>query len=378
MSSLPLPTSTEPAAAAAEASIWDLLGSLWRHRLLLSVVPLLAGALAFGVATVLPKTYTARTTLITPQQQGAGAAALASLGALSGLAGAAAGLRNPGDQYIALLQSQAVADAIVRRFDLMQVYEVRYLELARRELRERSRMLLGRKDNLIVIEVDDTDPKRAADIANRHVEELRGLTNRLAVTEAQQRRVFFETQLKQTRDQLVKAQVALQSAGFAEGNLRAEPKAAAEGYSRLRAEITATEVRLGVLRRSMTDNAPEVQAQATALQGLRAELARLEAVTARTGPGSDYIDRDREFKYQETLFDLFARQFELARIDESREGGMIQVVDEAVPPELHSKPKRAMLSLGAALLALAGLVGYLLARRFLALRSAPGASASAT
>jgi uncharacterized protein involved in exopolysaccharide biosynthesis len=128
----------------------------------------------------------------------------------------------------------------------------------------------------------------------------------------------------------------------------------------------------------MTDNAPEVQAQATALQGLRSELARLEAVTARTGPGSDYIDRYREFKYQETLFDLFARQFELARIDESREGSTIQVVDEAVPPELHSKPKRGLLTIGAALLALAGLVGYLLARRFLALHSASGATASAT
>jgi uncharacterized protein involved in exopolysaccharide biosynthesis len=176
------------------------------------------------------------------------------------------------------------------------------------------------------------------------VDELRRLTSMLALTEAQQRRVFFEQQLGQTRDKLAAAQVALQEGGFSAGALKAEPRAAAESYAKLRAEVTAAEVRLQTIRRSLADNAPEVQQQLSLVSALRAELQKLEASSdVAREPG--YVGRYREFKYQETLFDLFARQFELARLDESREGVLIQVVDVATPPERKSKPKRTLVAI---------------------------------
>lgn len=324
--------------------------------------PLLAGLVALGVTYVIAPTYTARTSFLPPQQQqSAAASALASLGALSALAGSVANVKSPADQYVALMQSTTVADRLIDRFKLMAVYEAKYRVDARKELAGSVRISVGKKDGLVSVEVDDEDPRRAADMANRYVDELRRLTSELALTEAQQRRMFFETQLRQTRDRLTQAQQALQASGFNAGALKAEPKAAAEGYARLRAEATAAEVRLQALRRGLVDNAPEVQQQQAALTALRGQLTKAEQATESSG-GPDYIGKYREFKYQETLFELFSRQYELARVDESREGALIQVVDTAAPPEKKSKPKRAITAVVATLGTLLALAVFVVIR----------------
>ena len=327
-------------AALTFSEMMDLARS---HIKLLTLGPISAALLAFGATYLIAPTFTARAVFLPPQQQQSLATtALNSLGALSGLAGAAAGIKSPADQYVSLMQSATVADRIIEQFDLMKVYDEKYHVEARRELAKNVRIGAGKKDGLITIEVDDESPQRAADIANRHIDELRRMTSQLALSESQQRRVFFEAQLKQTRDQLTRAQQALQDSGFTTGALKAEPKAAAEGYAKLKAEATAAEVRFQALRRNLTDGAPEVQQQLATLEALRVELAKLEAASPEAGTGPDYVSKYREFKYQETLFELFSRQYELARLDESREGALIQVIDPATPPEKKSRPKRTI------------------------------------
>ena len=334
-------------------SLLDLALLLARHWKLLVLLPLGVGLAALGATYLQAPTFTARTSFLPPQQQQSTAAsALSSLGALSGLAGVAGNLKSPADQYVSLLQSETVQDRLVDTFKLMQAYESKFRFQARKTLAGNVRVSLGKKDGLITVEVDDTDPKRAAELANRHVEELRRVTADLALSEAQQRRQFFEIQLKQTRDKLSQAQLALQSSGFNQSALRAEPKAAADSYARMRAEVTAAEVRLQTLRSGLVDSAPEVQQQVTLLQALRGQLGKLEG-SLNGAESGDYVSKYREFKYQETLFDLFARQYELARVDESREGTLIQVVDAATPPEHKSGPKRgkvAMVSTGIGLI----------------------------
>jgi len=343
-------------------SLLDLALPLAMHLKLLFFGPLLAGLAALGITYLIAPTFTATTTFLPPQQQqSAAASALASLGALSGLAGATGGIKSPGDQYVALMQSVSVTDRLVDKFKLMDLYEAEYRFEARKELASNVRIAFGKKDGLITVAVDDVDPQRAADMANHHVEELRRVTSELALTEAQQRRVFFESQLKETRDRLVSAQQALQSSGFSPGALRAEPRAAAEGYARLKAEATAAEVRLQTLRRGLVDTAPEVQQQQTLLAALRAQVIKLETSIDVPRDG-DYVGKYREFKYQETLFELFSRQFELARLDESREGALIQVVDVATKPERKSSPKRWQVTLSATLVTALFLVVFVLVR----------------
>lgn len=361
--------STSLAMAPQDFTLADLAAAVRQRLLWLTLLPLLCAAATYGLTWLLPPVYTAKTSFMPPQQPGSGlAGTLASLGSLAGL-GSTSGVRNTGEQYISLMQSVLVTDRLIDRFKLTEVYEAKFRTDARRDLAGNSRMVLGRKDGLVTVEVDDHDKQRAADLANAHVEELRLLLSRLAVTEAQQRRLFFEAQLESAQERLVKAQMALQASGFTQGALRAEPRAAAEEYGRLRAEVTAAEVRVQVLGASLTEGAPELRQAQSTLAALRAQLARTEradvAAPAGGRGGSDYISKYREFKYQETLFDLFARQYEIARVDESREAAPIQVIDVATPPEKPSGPRRVRLAAlaGAAMLLLVLSVVVLRARR---------------
>lgn len=330
----------------AESSAFRLTLQLAQRWKLMLVTPLLAGLCTLGLSYLIEPTFTSRTSFLPPQQQqGGGSAALASLTALAGVAGAAAGLRTPADQYVALMQSITIQDRLIDRFELVKVYESKFRVDARRELISNTRIALSKRDGIITVEADDTSPQRAADLANAHVEELRRLTATLAITEAQQRRVFFEGQLKQTRDNLAAAQLGLTGSGFNAGALQAEPKAAAERYAKLRAEVTSAEVRLQAVRSNLQDSATEVVQLQSALSALRSQLAQLEHTPTPVNEGG-YISRYREFKYQESLFELLSRQFEFARVDEAREGALIQVIDKALPAEKKSKPKRLLTAVG--------------------------------
>lgn len=345
-------------------SLFDLAEILLAHIKLLVAGPILLGLAALGISFLIPPTYTARTSVLPPQQQqNAAVTALASLGAIGGLAGAAVGVKSPAEQYVALMQSTTVADRLIDKFNLMSVYDEELRVDARLLLDKRSSFSVGKKDGLIVVEVEDESPQRAADLSNEYVAELRRMTSVLAISEAQQRRVFFENQMKAAREDLVRAQQALQASGFNVGALRAEPKASAEGYARLKAEVTAAEVRLQTLRGSFADSTVEVQRQRAALDALRSQLARLEQ-TNTGGNGPDYISKYRDFRYQETLFELLARQYELARVDESREGALVQVVDVATPPERKSRPKRALVAVLTSIGAFLLLCAFLLTRHF--------------
>jgi len=332
-----------------EISLLDLLQVIADNLRLLILGPLAAGLLALAITFAIPPTFTASTSFMPPQQQQSGAAAmLSSLGALGGLAGAASGLKNPADQYVAFMKSRSVLDAMVDRFKLTDRYESKFREDARKTL-ETGSVIAGGKDGLISVDVDDKDPQFAAHLANAYVEELGKLLNRLAVTEAQQRRLFFEKQLTAAKDNLVKSEQALKASGVNSSALKASPTAAVEGLARLKAGITVQEVKLASMRGYLTETAPDFKQAQTELAAMRVQMARAEseepAATGNKGADSDYISKYREYKYHETLFELFAKQYEMARVDESREGAVIQVVDAAQAPEKKSKPKKAMIAL---------------------------------
>lgn len=333
-----------------EISLLDLLQTIVDNLRLLVLGPLAVGVLALGITFLIPPTYTAKTQFLPPQQQQSAAASmLASLGALGGLAGAATGLKNPADQYIAYMKSNAVKDALIDRFKLMERWKSSTRTDARTGL-EGVRIASG-KDGMMSVEVDDKDPQFAADLANAHVEELQKLLGRLAVTEAQQRRLFFEKQLLKAKDNLTTAEQALKATGISDSVLKSNPASAVAGVAALKAQITAQEVKVGAMRGYLAETAPDFKQAMNELANLRAQLAKQEkdgSATGQAGQG-DYISRYREFKYHETLFELFAKQFEIARVDEAREGAVIQVLDAAQPPERKSKPKKALIAIIATL-----------------------------
>lgn len=327
-----------------EISLLDLLQVVADNLRLLILVPLAVGLLALGISFAITPTFTATTKFMPPQQQQSNAAAmLQSLGALGGVAGAATGLKNPTDQYVGLLKSRSVQDALIDRFKLTERYDQKFKQDTRKVL-EKNAVITGGKDGLITIDMDDKDPAVAAAIANAFVQELGSLLNRLAVTEAQQRRLFFEKQLAQAKDNLIKAEQALKASGINESVLKSTG-AAVTAVAQVRAQIAAQEVKLASMRGYLTESAPDFKQAQTELAALRTQLSRAEKEEPASGGDNDFVAKFRSFKYHETLFDLFAKQYEIARVDESREGAVIQVVDPAIAPELKSKPKKALIAM---------------------------------
>jgi uncharacterized protein involved in exopolysaccharide biosynthesis len=336
---------TVPAVDAAIAeetipvsAIFELLSENIR---LLLVAPLAAGVFTLGFSFLIAPTFTATTKFLPPQQNQSSASLLAqNLGSLAPLAGGA--LKNPADQYVGLLQSRSVQDRLIERFKLMERYNTKYKESAAKVLANNTKIATG-KDGLIKLDLEDVDPEISAHIANAYVEELGALLGRLAITEAQHRRVFFEKQLLISKDKLIEAEKSLRSIGVDSGALKSNPQTAVAGVAQLEARISAQEVKVASMRGMYSESAPDVKLALTELGALKNQLTKLSNTTPSAAEGG-YVDKYRNFKYHETLYDLMARQYELAKVDESKEGAAIQIVDAAQTPEMKSGPKRGLLA----------------------------------
>jgi tyrosine-protein kinase Etk/Wzc len=372
------PTETQLAAPAVQEDyeddgpmigLTDLLTWLGEGKRLIAGVVALAAAASVATAMLLPPIYTARTTLLPPNsQQGGGAsAALAALGALGGLAGGLGGAKTPDELYVALLKSDTLQRTLIDRFDLKKRYDVDTYEALRKELPRNIRVSADKKSGLIAVEVDDEEPKFAAELANAHATEITKLLGRLAVSEAQLRRVFFEQQLTETKERLVKAEVGLRTVQEKSGVIVLDKQAEAliGGAATVRALIAEREVQMKVLRTAATGENPDVIRLASELRALRTELARMESNQGGTAGSAvdmpvgrlpeaaiDYVRARRELKLQETLLETMIRQYEVAKLDEAKEGPVLQQVDVAQPPDRKSKPSRMLIVLGGVLAAL--------------------------
>ena len=315
----------------------DVLQILAENARLLIFGPIIVALLALGWSFLSTPSYMATTTIMTPQQsQGGAAAALAQLSALAGMAGMGGAGSAPGSAaatHIGLLNSRSVADRMVDRFALMKAKKVKTREDAR-EILERITRVTPRKDGLITIAVVTFNPKLSAAMANTYVEELSLLSDRLAVTEAQKRRQFLEKELTKVKENLAKAEVALGGAGISENTLKFNPVTMGQGIATLTAQIMAKELQLTSMRGYLTVNSPSFRLARQELAALRAQLGKYEN-TQPAGDNAEYVNRYREFKYQEVLFEQLSKQYELAKLDELRDG-LIQVVDVAVPPTRKS------------------------------------------
>jgi len=329
-----------------EISLLDIAQVIAENLRFLVLAPLLTGLAALGISFLITPTFSAKTLILPPQQQqGAAASLLQGLGALGGLASAATGLKNPNDQFVAMLKSRTIADGLIEQFSLVSRYESETLSDARKALESRSNILAG-KDGLISVEVEDHDPVVAAKIANAYIERLAKLMSTLALTEAQQRRIFFEKQINAAKEKLIEAETQLRASGVDPSLIRSNPAATVGAIAQVQAQIAAQEVKIGAMRGYLSESSPDVRQALTELQAFRAQLSKLErAQQPGEGTQGEYVSRYRQVKYYETLFELFAKQFELAKVDEAREGSTIQVLDAAVAPEKKSKPKKALIAL---------------------------------
>jgi len=337
-------------------NLLELLTALAKNKKQLIGWPLLAGVAAAVISFAVPNVYKANTKILPPQQAQAGAAAILSqLGGVASAAAGAAGIKNPNDLYIGMLASRRISDKLIERFDLRTVYGTKSIEQARNKLKSNTTITTG-KDGLILIEVEDEGKQRVAEIANAYTDELLKLTKVLALTEASQRRMFFERQLENSKNNLANAEMTLKKTIEANGivSVDSDSRAIVETVSRLRAQISAKEIQLNSMQSFLTPNNQEYKRAQEELHSLRNEFNRLQNGTpgksvAQEGEnkagGLENIKIVREVKYHQMLYELLSKQYEVARLDEAKDSSIIQVLDAAVEPERKYKPMRAIISI---------------------------------
>jgi tyrosine-protein kinase Etk/Wzc len=361
--------------------VLDLLIILSRRKQIILRTTLAAAVLAGIVSLLLPNRYTATANILPPQQSPSLAASmigqLGALGPMAAMAQKDLGLKNPNDLYVGMLRSRTTEDALIRRFDLLRVYRDQKMSDGRRDLENASSIVLG-KEGFVTISVEDKDRSRAAQIANAYVEQLRQLTQDLAVTEAGQRRLFFERQLELAKNNLADAEQALKETEQKTGliQLDGQAKAIIEAVVRVRALMAAKEVELHAMRLFSTEQNPDVMLGEQQLSGLRAQLALMEKQSSGSGDvqvsagnvavgnvpeaGLQYVRKLRDLKYAETIFELLAKQYEAARLDEAKTAAIIQVLDPAIEPDRKSSPPRSLIVVIVTLLGFFGSAGYIL------------------
>lgn len=346
-----------------------LLVILARRKKMIFWVTLGFAVIACIVSLVIPPEYAATVVLLPPQQGSSLSSALGDLGGLSSLAslaGSALGGKSTQDMYVSMLKSESVEDSVIQKYGLLQQYHKKYFYDARKKLEWHTTIDGSKKDGLIRLSFEDHNPARAADIANGYVEILRGLSQHLAITEAAQRRVIFEQQLDKSKIDLANSEEALKQTQLSTGfvQIDSQSRALIETAARIRAEIVAKEVQIQSMQTYAGEGNPDLQEQQQQLAGLRSQFNQLVGSNGSSpddlflSKGNvpeaalEYARKLRDLKYNEAVFEVLAKQLEIAKIDEAREGGFLQIVNPALTPERRSFPRRLWFTLGAAALGL--------------------------
>lgn len=350
-----------------EVHLLDYLIVLAKHSRMIIYASLMVTVLTYLVIFMMPNKYTATARILPPQQNftlsaqllnslGGGITPGASGGpaGVGGMAASLLGLKSPGDLYVGMLSGDAIADRIINRFYLRKIYKKKYIEDVRKQLRNLSKISSTLKTGLIQIQVTDIDHQRAAEMANAFVEELDRLLKNLAVQEAGSRLAFLEKERDQANQNLTKSEEALRT--FSEQKsviqIDTQTRGVLDRIAHLRGEIDTKEVQIQVLRQQATPFNYDVKRLETEVSGLKEKLQTAEKQWDQTSGGDvslttskvpalglEYLRLYREVKFQEGLYQLYIRMVELARLDMARDISVVQVVDQAQPPEKRSNTR---------------------------------------
>jgi capsule polysaccharide export protein KpsE/RkpR len=374
--------STPPELAAAPNWITSAT-VLWEHRRLLFRIAAISLLLSLLIAFTLPKRYKSSTQIMPPSNPSMGTAMLGllagrSLGGMSGLgslAGSLLGGNNSTALFVDLLRSGTVAGNLIDRFHLQAAYHKRYRVDTAKYLAQHTAITDDKKSGVITITVDDTDPRRARDLAQAYLDELNLLLNHTSTSSAHQERIFIEKRLQKVKVDLEQAQQRMSdfSSTHATIDIKEQTRAMVDAASKLQAQMILESANLDSLRQMYGDGNVRVRATQARIGALRNQLAKISGSSAplpagETTAGSDahsvgsdgsalypplrqlprlavpYADLYRQVQVQETVFELLTQQYELARIQEAKDVPVVSVIDLPGIPEKKSFPPRLLLA----------------------------------
>jgi uncharacterized protein involved in exopolysaccharide biosynthesis len=347
-------------------------------------------AMGLVLAFVIPPVYESSAAVMPSEAPTVGGAAMMQ-NSLSGMAAIASGavdlgLHTPGAKFIVILHSKTLADRLIDRFNLMQVYRARLRSLARQTLANNTIILEDRRTGLITITVRDHDKQRARDLAQAYTEELNKLNAEMNAGAAHQQRVFLEQRLEEVKIQLDKtanelANFSSRSAVFAPDQLKAQAESAVELEGKLMGLQTTLS---GLLERYTEKNlrVQEVEAQIASVQEQLRKL-RGNQPSGGSGGGSEplfpnlsslshlqpaYMGLLRDSKGLTALYEILEQQLELAKIEEVKELPTLRVLDTPELADFRVSPHRRAILMVAGFFGLLVGAGYVLLRNYSAQR----------
>jgi capsule polysaccharide export protein KpsE/RkpR len=271
--------------------------------------------------------------------------------------------------FVNLLESGTVRGHLIDRFHLQQVYHTRYRFSTAKRLARRTKISDDKKSGVITIEVEDTDPVRARDMAQAYLDELSNLVNKTSTSSARQERIFIEHRLHDVENNLEHAQLELSE--FSSKNttvdIKEQTRAMVDSGARVQGELLVQQAGLQSLRQIYGDGnvrVKETEARIAALQkdmqqmtGSSAPLLAATSGLDGADPNEDkgelypplrqlprlavpYADLYRTVKVQEVIFELLTQQYEMARLEEAKDVPAISVIDAPGIPEKKSYPPR--------------------------------------
>lgn len=331
----------------------------WRKFIALSG---LAGAVLLGVISfLLPSWYTASTTIFPPEQTAMMPYAMLMQQLSAPMMGQVGGVA-PGTIYIEMLKSRTVSEQIIKEFDLMKRYKAHRIEEAIDGLHSHLGFTL--QDNgLLFMTVEDRDPQRAADMANRMVALLDQTSRKLKETSAARTAEFVHRQLVEREQMLAQAEDSLKNFQQAHNTVDMDEqlKSAMDIITSLSSRAIALETEMEIMTHYTSKNSEEYQRKHTEYEGVVAQLRKLKSdsrgsnhdvvrsyiPTLHDVPdvALEYVRLKREVEIQDTVFTMLTNEYEKARIEEARDTPVVQVLDRAEKPSLRSRPKRKIFAI---------------------------------
>ena len=353
-----------------EINLLDLLQVILNRKKMIFLITVCAIIYSVIMCLLLPKEYTATARILPPNESSSGMSGLLSQagGVLGGLAGGFISGKSTSDLYVGILKSRTVADGLIDKFNLKELYETKYMADVYKKLAVQTSISISQKDQIISVSVEDHDPEHAADMANAYVHMLDRMNRTLNITAGQRKRSFLENRLHKVKQDLINAETSLKE--FQEKYklvaIKEQTSAVIQGAARIKGEIIMAETELEVLKQFGTERQNEAVMLKSKIVELRKQLTRLEGglsdkviskqthednqspdlfipLSKMPALGMQLIRLIREAKVQEKLFELITTQYELAKIEEAKDINTIQILDIATPPDRKSGPKRRLI-----------------------------------
>ncbi|MFQ5823055.1 MAG: GumC family protein [bacterium] len=354
-----------------EIDLLDYLTVIIKRRRMIIRNSLIAAVFMTILSFLLPSTYTATTTLLPPDkgdQQGLRSLLTNTPMSFFNLPGLQA---NSSELFVEILKSRTVAEGVLKRKykyknqnqDLFEIWNLDSKEKEKTVKRlHKKANIIANEQGVIQISVELKDPKLAAQVANAFASELDKVNQEKSVSKAKNSRIYIEEQLKKTETSLKNASQTLAEfqAQHKAVALEDQTKVAIEKAGEIKGTIMAKEVQFEVALQTMKPDNPVVIRLQKELEELTKQYEHLQFgndvaleqqrdyfIPFANVPevGRKLAELIREVKVQETVWQLLNQQYYSTKIQEARDTPTVQILDEAVPPEIRTSPKRKLLVL---------------------------------